>query len=70
MVLYRAEPHRILESLRERAREFGCMVAQRVCRGWKARKFVRMLFAVKKVLVAAIASRDLDKVTAAIAVSC
>ena len=95
MVLYRAEPHRILEMLREQvspasprrrccvwdsfsltslysrsspsaqARNRGCRVAQRLWRGHVGRKFFMHLLSVRLTLREAIASRDLDKVTAA-----
>jgi hypothetical protein len=53
---------------RERAREQGCAMAQRVWRGFKSRKIVRVLLRVREIVRAAIRGRELEPVQTAMAV--
>lgn len=67
MVLYRSDQNRILELARDAIREQTCGVIQRIVRGHLGRKVARKLAEVRNVVRAAINSRDLDQVQAAIA---
>ena len=67
MVLYRADPHRVIEAWRDLKRDRSALAIQRVYRGHKARKFARALRAVRTRIRAAIAARDLALVEPAMA---
>jgi len=66
MVLYRADPNRILEMMRDYARDNAARVAQRVFRGFRVRKMTKRLFAMRDRMRAAMKARDLGLVTAAL----
>ena len=66
MVLYRAEPHRKLESLRERRRIFAARVLQRCTRGFFGRKFARSTRRRRDAVRAAMASRQLEALKSAV----
>jgi sugar diacid utilization regulator len=65
MILYRADPHRILEMMRDYTRDNGARMLQRVYRGHCARKQARVLFKARERIRAALKARDIALVTAA-----
>lgn len=67
MVLYRADPHRIIEAYRDLKRDSSALAAQRVYRGHRQRKTTRALRAVRERIRAAIRARDLVLVSSAVA---
>jgi len=66
-VLYRAREHRIMEEKRQVAVERVARVLQRVTRGFLARQLYRRMKAIVPVLEAALKSRSVDKLKAALA---
>jgi myosin-5 len=66
MVLYRADPNRILEMMRDHARDVAADFLQRVYRGHRARKLARELRRVRTLIRNAIKARELAQATAAL----
>ncbi|KAA0165511.1 hypothetical protein FNF31_01856 [Cafeteria roenbergensis] len=66
MVLYRAEPNRILEMMREVVRSRSAAVVCRVYRGHAGRVRFRLVLAARDALLAATKARDLERLTAAV----
>ena len=66
LVLYRAKEHRLLELLRSLALERVCAMIQAVARGFMARQFVRKVRFVEPKVEAAVQSRDVEQIDAAL----
>jgi len=66
MALYRSEQYRLLELLRALALEYVCILVQAHARGFMARRFVAKVRNVQPELKAAVLSRDLTQLDAAL----
>ena len=67
MVLYRAEPHRILEMMRNTTRDYSLRYLQRLYRGHCGRKMFARLLLIRGAMQKAVEERDLEGLKAAIA---